>query len=56
MLIEQIIEFKLRGPGPLGRTYTPTKIYNMNNFDWIKIIHVIHFFFFRLKFRRLEKL
>ena len=28
MLIEQIIEFKLRGPGPLGRyTYIPTTDY-----------------------------
>ena len=24
MLIEQIIEFELRGPGPPGRTCTPT--------------------------------
>ena len=24
MLIEQIIEFQLRGPGPPGRTFTPT--------------------------------
>ena len=27
MLIEQIIEFELRGPGPPGRTYTPTISY-----------------------------
>ena len=27
MLIEQIIEFKLRGLGPLNRAYTPTTGY-----------------------------
>ena len=27
MLIEQIIEFELRGPGPTGRTCTPTTGY-----------------------------
>ena len=27
MLIEQIIEFELRGPGPPGRTCTPTTGY-----------------------------
>ena len=27
MLIEQIIEFELRGPGPPGRTCTPTTDY-----------------------------
>ena len=27
MLIEQIIEFELRVPGPPGRTYTPTSDY-----------------------------
>ena len=27
MLIEQIIEFELRGPGPAGRTYTPMTAY-----------------------------
>ena len=27
MLIEQIIEFKLRGLGPLNRTYIPTTGY-----------------------------
>ena len=27
MLIEQIIEFKLRGPGPLNGTCTPTTGY-----------------------------
>ena len=27
MLIEQIVEFKLRGPGPLGHTCTPTTGY-----------------------------
>ena len=27
MLIEQIIEFELRGSGPPGRTYTPTTGY-----------------------------
>ena len=27
MLIEQIIEFELRGPGPLGRTFTSTTGY-----------------------------
>ena len=27
MLIEQIIEFELRGSGPLGRTCTPTTGY-----------------------------
>ena len=38
MLIKQIIEFQLRGPGPPGRTYTPitgyfhdkTKIFKEN--------------------------
>ena len=27
MLIEQIIEFKLRDPGPPSQTYTPTRGY-----------------------------
>ena len=27
MLIEQIIEIQLRGPGPLGRTCTPASYY-----------------------------
>ena len=27
MLIEQIIQFELRGPGPRGRTCTPTTGY-----------------------------
>ena len=27
MLIILIIEFELRGPGPLGRTYTPATVY-----------------------------
>ena len=27
MLIEQVIEFKLRGPGPLNRACTPTTGY-----------------------------
>ena len=27
MLIEQTIELQLRGPGPPGRTYTPTSGY-----------------------------
>ena len=26
MFIEQNIEFELRGPGPPGRTYTPTLV------------------------------
>ena len=44
MLIEQIIEFQLKGPGPLGRTCTPitgqlhdkTKILK-EIFEWITI-------------------
>ena len=30
MLIQQIIEFELRGPGPPGRTCTPTNDYFHN--------------------------
>ena len=45
MLIEQIIEFELRGPGPPGRTCTPTTGYFLMTkqkslrkiFDWIII-------------------
>ena len=42
MLIEQIIEFELRGPGPPGRTYTPITGYfhdktknSKKKFEWI---------------------
>ena len=42
MLIEQIIELQLRGPGPPGRTYTPTTGYFhkkqkslRKTFEWI---------------------
>ena len=40
MLIEQIIEFELKGPGPPGRTCTPKTGYfydNKNFFKWIII-------------------
>ena len=39
MLIEQIIEFELRGPGSLGRTCTPItgKLYERKFFEWIII-------------------
>ena len=30
MLIEQIIEFELRGPGPSGRALTPVTAYFQN--------------------------
>ena len=44
MLIEQITEFELRGPGPTGRTYTPKLVILMIKqnslrkiFEWIII-------------------
>ena len=44
MLVEQIIEFELRGPGPPGGTYTPTTVFFMTKqksqrkiFEWIII-------------------
>ena len=39
MLIEQIIEFQLRGPGSPGRTCTPItgKIHERKFFEWIII-------------------
>ena len=43
MLIEQIIEFELRRPGPPGRSYTPTTGYFYQKksprkiFEWIII-------------------
>ena len=39
VLIEQIIEFKLRGPGSPGRTYTPItdKLHERKFFEWIII-------------------
>ena len=45
MLIEQIIEFKLRGQGPFGRTCTPTTGYFhvitkiRKIFEWIIIYY-----------------
>ena len=44
MLIEQIIEFELRGPGPPGRTCAPQliifvtkQIFQSKIFEWIVI-------------------
>ena len=45
MLIEQIIEFELKGPGPLSRTCTPITVYFYDKkqkslgkiFEWVII-------------------
>ena len=38
MLIEQIIKFELRGPGPPGRTYTPQTgyFYDKTKYRYLK--------------------
>ena len=39
MLIEQVIEFELRGPGPPGRTRAPTTGYFYDRQKYLKKIY-----------------
>ena len=51
MLIEQIIEFEVRGLGPTGRTYAPTAGYFHDNTKISKeYLQVDYFYYLLLKY------